>query len=118
MPDKRFLWTMGLLALLLLASACAAGSSARALLQEDYAAMNNQELLIYYDQLNAAIAKQEGGAGGFGFGVGLGVGSGSFSVGASQGTYIEDPTEALRQQRNRVRLELARRGLQPADSTP
>jgi len=44
--------------------------------------------------------------------------SGSFSVGASQGTYIEDPTEALRQQRNRVRLELARRGLQPADSTP
>jgi hypothetical protein len=109
---------MGLLAMVLMGSACAAGSSARALLQEDYATMNNQELLIYYDQLNTAITKQESGVDGFGFGLGLGVGSGSFSVGASQGTYIEDPTEALRQQRNRVRLELARRGLQPADSTP
>jgi hypothetical protein len=109
---------MGMLIGLLLLTACATGSSSRSLLKEDYVAMSDAELLVYYDQLEEAIAKEEGGPAGFGLGLGVGIGSGNFSLGASQGTYIEDPTEQLRTRRNQVRLELARRGLEPAAVQP
>lgn len=118
MKNRSYLWTAGWIVLALLLTACASGRSARSLLEEDFAAMGDQELLVYYDQLNEAIAKEEGGAGGFGLGLGVGVGSGNFSLGASQGMYVDDPTEALRARRNQVRLELARRGLQPAAEAP
>jgi hypothetical protein len=32
--------------------------------------------------------------------------------------YVDDPTVELRNRRNQVRLELARRGLQPAGEVP
>lgn len=117
MTTRRFAGWTGLLVLTLLLASCAAGSS-RSLLKEDYLAMTDQELLVYYEQLNEAIAEEQGAPGGFGLGLGLGVGSGSFSLGASQGMYVDDPTEQMRTRRNQVRLELARRGLQPVEETP
>jgi len=117
MKGRYLLRGAGLIVLALLLGACASGAS-RSLLKEDYVAMTDQELLVYYDQLNEALAKEEGGPSGFGLGLGLGVGSGSFSVGASQGMYVDDPTVELRNRRNQVRLELARRGLQPAGEVP
>ncbi|ABA87457.1 hypothetical protein Pcar_0196 [Syntrophotalea carbinolica DSM 2380] len=117
MTNRGFRNGAGLLILMLLMVACASGAS-RSLLKDDYVAMTDQELVVYYDQLNEAIAKEEGGAGGFGLGLGLGVGSGSFSLGASQGMYVDDPTEELRVRRNQVRLEMARRGLEPAQTKP
>ena len=113
MTKKSYLWMTTLLVVTVLLAACAGRMAARSLLDEDYAVMSDEELLVYYDQVSEAIEKEEGGAGGFGLGLGLGVGSGSFSVGASQGMYVDDPTEQLRVRRNQVRLELARRGLQP-----
>lgn len=113
MTKKGYIWMTALLVVTVLLVACAGRMAARSLLEEDYVAMKDEELLVYYDQISEAIAKEEGGAGGFGLGLGLGIGSGSFSVGASQGMYVDDPTEQLRVRRNQVRLELARRGLQP-----
>ena len=118
MTRKGYLWITAWFVAMMLLAACAGRMSARSLLDEDYAAMSDEELLVYYDQVSEAIAKEEGGAGGFGLGLGLGVGSGSFSVGASQGMYVDDPTEQLRVRRNQVRLELARRGLQPQGAQP
>lgn len=115
MTKKGYIWMTGILVVTVLLAACAGRMAARSLLDEDYAVMKDEELLVYYDQVNEAIAKEEGGAGGFGLGLGLGIGSGSFSVGASQGMYVDDPTEQLRVRRNQVRLELARRGLQPQE---
>jgi hypothetical protein len=118
MTRKGYLWMTAWLMVTLLLAACAGKMSARSLLNEDYAAMSDGELLVYYDQVSEAIEKEAGGAGGFGLGLGLGVGSGSFSVGASQGMYVDDPTEQLRVRRNQVRLELARRGLEPQGTQP
>lgn len=114
MIKNGYVWMTVWLMVTVLLAACAGRMAARSLLAEDYAIMSDEELLVYYDQVSEAIEKEEGGAGGFGLGLGLGVGSGSFSMGASQGVYVDDPAEQLRVRRNQVRLELARRGLQPS----
>lgn len=91
--------------------------SNRQLLQESYTQMTDAELLSYYQQLTERIAKPASGGGGFGFGLGIGIGVGSSSsvgLGASKGPEPDYTTEALLQRRDQVRLELARRGLEPA----
>jgi hypothetical protein len=90
----------------------------RQLLERDYSQMTDQELLEYYRQLDDRISGRDadgGGGGGFGFGVGMGFGfdGGAVGLGASKGVAGDDPLEALQFKRNQVRLELARRGLEP-----
>lgn len=105
-----------LLGLLVLSVGCRSNTpTSGQLLQEDYHQMTDSELLDYYQQLLERIEEPGGGAGGFGFGIGLGVGGGSggVSLGASTGPQPTPSTEALQQRRNQVRLELARRGLEP-----
>jgi len=89
------------------------------LLQEDYVQMTDAELLDYYQQLVEGIEEPNSGGSGFGFGLGVGIGVGSSSsvgLGASKGPEREYSTEALQQRRNQVRLELARRGLEPVST--
>lgn len=92
--------------------------SNRQLLQESYLQMTDIELLDYYQQLTERIAEPSSGGSGFGFGLGVGIGVGSSStvgLGASKGPEPDYTTEALLQRRDQVRLELARRGLEPAE---
>lgn len=108
-----------LFGLLLLSVGCRSSQpTSGQLLQEDYLQMTDTDLLTYYQQLLERIEEPGGGGGGFGFGLGLGIGGGSggVSLGASKGPQPTPPTEALQQRRNQVRLELARRGLEPAIS--
>lgn len=108
-----------LLSMLLITVGCqSAQPTTRQLLQEDYVQMTDTDLLAYYQQLVERIEEPTSGGGGFGFGmgVGIGVGSGAVSLGASKGPEREYSTEALQQRRNQIRLELARRGLEPATS--
>lgn len=109
-----------LLGMLLLTVGCqSTRPTTRQLLQEDYMQMTDAELLIYYQQLVEGIEEPSSGGGGFGFGIGVGIGVGSDSsvgLGASKGPEREYSTEALQQRRNQVRLELARRGLEPTTS--
>jgi hypothetical protein len=102
----------------LFTAGCAASRpSNRELLTTDYSQMKDQELLEYYRQLDDRIAGRESGGGGLGFGLGLGFGfgfdGGSVGLGASKGVGGDVPVEALQGRRNEVRLELARRGLEP-----
>ncbi len=95
--------------------------SNRQLLQESYLQMTDAELLDYYQQLTERIAEPSSGDGGFGFGLGIGIGVGSSStvgLSASKGPEPDYTTEALLQRRDQVRLELARRGLEPAATSP
>jgi hypothetical protein len=120
--QKKTLCLMTLLGLVLLTAGCQTAQPTNAqLLQEDYALMADAELLSYYQQLTERIAAPSSGGGGFGFGLGIGVGLGSSStvgLGASKGPEPDYTTEALLQRRDQVRLELARRGLEPAPSLP
>ncbi|MEZ4484370.1 MAG: hypothetical protein R2864_07140 [Syntrophotaleaceae bacterium] len=90
--------------------------SNKQLLQESYTQMSDPELLDYYQQLTERIAEPSSTGGGFGFGLGIGIGVGSSSsvgLGASKGPEPDYATEALLQRRDQVRLEMARRGLEP-----
>lgn len=109
-----------LLSTLLLAVGCqSAQPTSNQLMEEDYLHMTDVELLDYYQQLTTGIEEPNSGGSGFGFGLGIGVGLGSNSavgLGASKGPELEYSTEALQQRRNQVRLELARRGLEPVST--
>ena len=109
-----------LLSMLLLTLGCQSTQpTTKQLLQEDYVQMTDAELLSYYQQLVEGIEEPNSGGSGFGFGLGIGIGVGSSSsvgLGASKGPEREYSTEALQQRRNQVRLELARRGLEPANT--
>lgn len=109
-----------LLGMLLLTVGCqSTRPTTKQLLQEDYVQMTDAELLIYYQQLVEGIEEPHSGGGGFGFGIGVGFGIGGDSavgLGASKGPEREYSTEALKQRRDQVRLELARRGLEPVST--
>lgn len=109
-----------LLGFLLMTVGCQSGQpTTKQLLQEDYVQMTDTELLDYYQQLAEGIEEPNSGGSGFGFGLGVGIGVGSSStvgIGASKGPEREYSREALQQRRNQVRLELARRGLEPTTS--
>ena len=109
-----------LLSMLLLTVGCQSTQpTTKQLLQEDYVHMTDAELLDYYQQLTEGIEEPNSGGSGFGFGLGIGFGVGSSSsvgLGASKGPERAYSTEALQQRRNQVRLELARRGLEPTSS--
>jgi hypothetical protein len=109
-----------LLSMLLLTVGCQSTQpTTKQLLQEDYIHMTDAELLDYYQQLAEGIEEPNAGGSGFGFGLGVGIGVGSSSsvgLGASKGPEREYSTEALQQRRNQVRLELARRGLEPVST--
>lgn len=113
-------WIVLLLSMLLTTVGCQSTQpTTKQLLQEDYMQMTDAELLDYYQQLAEGIENPTAGGGGFGFGLGVGIGVGSSSsvgLGASKGPEREYTTEALQQRRNQVRLELARRGLEPTTS--
>lgn len=87
------------------------------LLRQEYSQMTDNELLAYYQQLNDRIAGRDSGGSRFGFGLGLGMGfglnGGAVGLGASKGVGGSDPVDALKVKRNQVRLEIARRGLEP-----
>ena len=108
-----------MLGLLLIATGCQSTQpSNRQLLQESYMQMTDTELLDYYQLLTERIAEPSSGGGGFGFGLGIGVGVGDSSavgVGASRGPEPDYTTEALLNRRDQVRLEMARRGLEPLE---
>jgi hypothetical protein len=102
---------VAVLALLLLAGCAGVGARTQDLLSQDYHAMNDMEIQTYFYQLNDQIAREERAAGGTS--VGVGVGTGPVSVGVSQGVTRARTAEDLRDRRNEVRAELARRGLRP-----
>ncbi|MEZ4600820.1 MAG: hypothetical protein R2940_13610 [Syntrophotaleaceae bacterium] len=117
---KRFCvpFLLPVLLFTLVATGCSTSRlSNQELLTTDYTDMTDQELVEYYRQLDDRIAGRESGGGGLGFGLGLGFGfgfdGGAVGLGASKGVGGETPVEALQIKRNDVRLELARRGLEP-----
>ncbi len=109
-----------LLSMLMITAGCQSTQpTTKQLSQKDYLQMTDVELLTYYQQLLEGIEEPNSGGGGFGFGIGVGIGvgsSGTVGLGASKGPERAYTTEALQQRRNQVRLELARRGLEPATS--
>ncbi len=114
-----YLLVISLLALTLLAAAGCQTSrpTNQQLLTRDFTGMSDRELLEYYRQLDDRISGRDSGGGGFGFGFGMGMGfgfdGGAVGVGAGKGVTVDDPLEALQIKRNQVRLEMARRGLEP-----
>lgn len=105
------LTVVAVLAFLLLAGCAGVGARTQDLLAQDYHAMNDMEIQTYFYQLNDQIAREERAA--RGTSVGVGVGAGPVSVGVSQGVTRGRIADDLRDRRNEVRTELARRGLRP-----
>ena len=113
------LWCMAKAALLLsllLPLGCASHTAkTNALLERDYQTMTDQELTLYYYQLQDQIEIVDNSAGsprvslGFGFGS-YGRHSGT-GVGLSSDLPQPAPSQDLRERRNQVRLEMQRRGL-------
>jgi hypothetical protein len=114
-----YLLVISLLAFTLLAAAGCQVSrpTNQQLLNRDFSEMSDRELLEYYRQLDDRISGRDSGGGSFGFGFGMGMGfgfdGGAVGVGAGKGVTVDDPLEALQIKRNQVRLEMARRGLEP-----
>ena len=102
---------LAVLAFMLLAGCAGVGARTQDLLAKDYHSMNDMEIQTYFYQLNDQIAREERAAGGTS--VGVGVGTGPVSVGVSQGVMRGRIAGDLRDRRNEVRAELARRGLRP-----
>jgi uncharacterized membrane protein YgcG len=98
-----------------------AGKATRtqALLSTDYVAMSNDNLLLYYYQLEDQIVADErvSNDSSVSFGIGTGLfSSGSHfggGVGMSTGTGSHYTATELRDRRNAVRLELRKRGVDP-----
>jgi hypothetical protein len=103
--------------LLVLAGCQTSRPTNQQLLNRDFTEMSDRELLEYYRQLDDRVSGRDSGGGGFGFGLGVGMGfgldGGAVGIGASKGVAVDDPLEALQIKRNQVRLEMARRGLEP-----
>lgn len=102
---------VAVLIFLLLAGCAGIGARTQDLLAQDYHAMNDLEIQTYFYQLNDQIAYEERAA--RGTSVGAGAGTGPVSVGVSKGVTRGRIAEDLRERRNEVRAELARRGLRP-----
>lgn len=104
MTARRSISCLALI-LLLLAWGCATtGARSNELLARDYSAMPNQELQTYYLQLNDQIARVERQNSG-----GPSAGAGRPGDMTAAGTTID----SLRDRRNAVRAEMAKRGLLP-----
>ena len=105
----------------LLLSACASyRSRTQELLAQDYAVMTNDNLLLYYYQLDDQIRLVERADSRSRLSVGFGLGSfgrsrvGSAGVGVSSDLpQRSDQASTLRERRNLVRLELRRRDITP-----
>lgn len=98
---------------------CADKSKKQELLARDYLSLPNDELLLYYYQLEDQIVAEERSSSGVSVGVGLGMGSfggGSIrsgGIGVSTGTGSRAVASDLRDRRNEVRIELQKRGIAP-----
>ena len=94
---------------------CAGNAKTKELLAKDYMAMVNDDLQLYYyqleDQIFAEESKSSGGT------VSLGMGRGSYGrhggVGVSTGSTTQHVATDLRDRRNQVKLELSKRGIDP-----
>lgn len=117
--NRWYIPAFSLLAFILLVAAGCQTSrpTNQQLLNRDFTEMSDRELLEYYRQLDDRISDRDSGGGGFGFGFGMGMGfgfdGGAVGLGAGKGVTVDDPLEALQIKRNQVRLEMARRGLEP-----
>lgn len=99
---------------------CACAGQQKELLEKDYLTMNNTDLLLYYDNLTAEIARCEGDRNRTSVGLGTGYGSGSgvgVFLGLSHGISTCNP-DKLRMRRSDVLLEMNRRGLKPHIAPP
>ena len=94
---------------------CAGTSRTTELLATEYMAMSNDDLQLYYYQLEDQIVADERVT--TGSSVSIGVGRGSYGraggVGMSTGSATQAVATDLRNRRNEVRLELQKRGITP-----
>ncbi len=121
-PKKRLhLWTI-LLSLLLTVflSGCANHQAkTQELLTEDYHSLSNDNLTLYFYQLEDQIEVVERQTSGSSVSLGLGLGSfgyrsgGSGSIGVTTGGSKRNVATDLRNRRNEVKLELQHRGITP-----
>lgn len=94
---------------------CAGTSKTAELMATEYMAMSNDDLQLYYYQLEDQIVADERVT--TGSSVSFGVGRGSYGraggVGMSTGSATQAVATDLRNRRNEVRLELQKRGITP-----
>ena len=94
---------------------CAGNSKTAELLAAEYMSMSNDDLQLYYYQLEDQIVADERVTSGSS--VSFGVGRGSYGraggVGMSTGSATQAVATDLRDRRNQVRLELSKRGIDP-----
>lgn len=117
-------WLLSSLVMFVILAMTLAGCAAKAtrtqeLIAKDYVEMTNDDLLLYYYQIEDQIEAEESRSTGSSVSVGIGTGffgSGSHlggGVGVSTGVGQRETAAELRDRRNAVRLELQKRGLQP-----
>lgn len=98
---------------------CAGKTRKQELLAQDHTQMSDEDVLLYYYQLNDEIETSERST--TGSAVSFGVGRGSYGggsrrhggIGVSSGGSRNTVATELRERRNLVRLELGRRNLTP-----
>ena len=94
---------------------CAGTSRTAELLATEYMTMSNDDLQLYFYQLEDQIVADERVT--TGSSVSIGVGRGSYGraggVGMSTGSATQAVATDLRDRRNQVRLELSKRGIDP-----
>ncbi len=117
---KRLILTGLYLILLIVFAGCSTHASrTQELLTTDFQSVGNDSLLLHYYEVEDQIrlAEQRRSSPAVSFGLGLGSFGGRSSVGAGVGvsTPVGQPETAadLRAHRNRVRLELKKRGITP-----
>lgn len=118
--ELLFLFMIVLITFLLTLAACAAKATrSEQLLATDYVSMSDDDLLLYYYQLENQIVADERASSdssvSFGIGTGMFSGGSHFGggVGMSTGTGSQYTATVLRDRRNVVRLELRKRGVWP-----
>ena len=110
-----FLTLLVIFVLAVVLTSCAGSSRTAELLATDFMTMSNDDLQLYYYQLEDQIVADERKT--TGSSVSVGVGRGSYGrrggVGMSTGSSTQAVATDLRDRRNEVRLELTKRGVDP-----